>query len=403
MRARVFKVSAVCLFLFGLFCSQALSQPKEVLIGDVEPLTGALAYNGNLMRNGGLLAMEMINAAGGIKSLGGAKLKMSFGDSQGKPEIGASEAERLIREKAVALIGSYQSSVGLATTQIAERAGIPHLVSSGGVQQMTERGFKNTFRICPAFDFESQCYVDYVLQMAKEKGVDLKTAVLVHENTAFGTDISKYLNQKLPAAGLKILADIAYPYNTGDLTSEVTKIKALNPDLLVATTYYPDGILLIRAMKELGIKPKVFNSCVGSAFSKPGFVKEMGKLAEGLMDLNYGYNATTPSSKKIFAAYEKKYNSKMSNESAHGYAAVQVLADALERAKSTSSDKVRAALAETNLNDSILPVKGALRFDKSGQANVWPVFFQVLNSEIEVIWPKEFLTSNAVFPMKYTW
>lgn len=312
MKAGVcFKISAVCFFVLGLCCNVVLAQPKEILIGDVEPLTGALAYNGNLMRNGGMLAMEMINASGGIRSLQGAKLKMSFGDSQGKPEIGASEAERLIREKAVALIGAYQSSVGLATTQIAERAGIPHIVNSGGVQQMTERGFKNTFRVCPAFDFETQCYVEYVLQMAKDKNVDLKTVVLVHENTAFGTDISKYLNQKFPAAGLKILADISYPYNTGDLTSEVTKIKALNPDLLVATTYYPDGILLLRAMKELGVKPKVFNSCVGSAFSKPQFVKEMGRMAEGLMDLNYGYNATVPSGKKIFAAYEKQYGSKM--------------------------------------------------------------------------------------------
>ena len=396
--------SMCCIGLLVLaLCSIGAAKDKEILVGDIEPLTGGLAFNGSLMRNGGMLAAEHINSRGGIKSLGGRKLKLIFGDSQGKPEIGASEAERLIRNGVIALIGAYQSSVGLATTQAAERARIPHIISSGGVQQMTERGFKYVFRINPGFDFETQCYVDYLVALAKESGIELKTAVLIHENTAFGTDIASYLSKKLPGAGIKVLSNIAYPYNTGDLTAEVTKIKALNPDLVVATTYYPDGILLIRAMQALKVRPKVFNSCVGSAFSKPSFVKLMGEMAEGLMDLNYGYNLNSPKTQKVFEAYEKKYQSKMSNESAHGYAAVEILADALERAGSTESEKLRQALTQTNFAESLLPIKGNLKFDNKGQGNAWPVFFQVQNGKIEVVSPREFSTAKSIFPMKYKW
>jgi branched-chain amino acid transport system substrate-binding protein len=407
MKRSTFKTASllVCVGAFLVFslCGFVEAKDPEIVVGEVEPLTGILAYGGNQMRQGGMLAVEEINANGGIKSMAGAKLKLMYGDSQGKPEIGASEAERLIREGAVALIGAYQSSVGLATTQAAERARVPHIVSSGGVQKMTERGFKYTFRICPGFDFETQCYVDYVLALARESNVKIETTALIHENTAFGTDIARYLGKKFPRVGVQVLANIAYPYNTGDLTAEVTKIKALNPDLVVATTYYPDGILLLRAMKELRVKPTVFNSCVGSAFSKPSFVKEMGDLSEHLMDLNYGYNLNSPIAKKVFAAYEKKYGQKMSNEAAHGYEAVKILADALERGKSAEQEKVRQALAKTNYNGSILPVKGALKFDAKGQANCWPVFFQIQGQEIQVVWPDEFSTAKPVFPMEYKW
>jgi branched-chain amino acid transport system substrate-binding protein len=133
--------------LVGGFPYVVRAKPKEVLIGTIHPLSGGLAQAGNGLKTGVVLAAEEINRAGGIKSLGGAKLKLIHADSGGKPEIGVSEAERLIKEGVVATFGCYQSSVTFAVTQIHEKYKTPFLITLAISEKILQRGFKYTFRV----------------------------------------------------------------------------------------------------------------------------------------------------------------------------------------------------------------------------------------------------------------
>src|SRR5476649_153837 len=129
----------------------ARAQAAPVKIGVLHPVTGFLAYSGNLCRVGARLAVDEINAAGGIKSLGGARLEAAYADAQSKPEVGVSEVEKMNEAGVSAIVGSYASAICLATTQAAAKYNIPHVVDVGVADQIVERGLKNIFRFAPGY------------------------------------------------------------------------------------------------------------------------------------------------------------------------------------------------------------------------------------------------------------
>ena len=260
------------------------AQPKEILVGSIHPLTGPLAPDGASVANGCQLAIEQKNAAGGIKSLGGAKIKLVNADHQFKPQVGAAEAERLIREGAVALLGAFASAVAMQTSQIAEKHGIPHIVTVAVADEITERGFKTTFRVQPnATDMAVQS-VKYVREVCTLKGVNFKTVAALHENT-FGTALFNRVAKAAPQYGFEIVGNIPYAARAADLTTEINKLKAMNADLIFDSGYLNDGLLKMRTYRDLRVEPKggiigVANGC----YSNPTFIKELGKVAEAIMD-----------------------------------------------------------------------------------------------------------------------
>ncbi|HEY5899499.1 MAG TPA: ABC transporter substrate-binding protein, partial [Burkholderiales bacterium] len=127
------------------------AQANTIKVGVLHPVTGFLAYSGNLSRLGAQMAIDDINKAGGIKSLGGAKLEAVLGDAQSKPEVGAAEVEKMNEAGVSAIVGAYASAICLATTQAAAKHNIPHVVDVGVADQIVERGLKNTFRFAPGY------------------------------------------------------------------------------------------------------------------------------------------------------------------------------------------------------------------------------------------------------------
>ena len=146
------------------------AQPAEVIIGHIHPLSGFLGYLGNQLKNGCELAVEEINAAGGIKSLDGAKIKLLTADSEGKPDLSIPAVEKLDREGVVAVTGCLQSSVTIVATQVAEKQRVPFVVSVAVADNVTERGFKYTFRIQPNAAQMGAQTVQYISEIAKQAG-----------------------------------------------------------------------------------------------------------------------------------------------------------------------------------------------------------------------------------------
>ncbi len=374
--------------------SKSASADKEILIGSIHPLTGGMAYEGNNVVHAQQLAIDEINKAGGIKALGGRKLKLATGDSQGQPDKAASEAQRLIQEKVVALTGTFQSSATQTATQESERAKVPFVVTVAATKTLMERGFKYSFRIQPNTAIFAS---DFVRAIKSVNDGSIKTAVIIHENSLNGTFLTDSIKQLFPETGIKLLDTVAYAASTATMSSEVTKLQSLMPDLLVTIGYFQDQSLLMKELNERKIKFKVTVGVANALTSDVKFPRDFGAFADGIMDINYRWAPTKPRTQKVLADFKAAFNEDMTPHAIFGYTSVYVLADALERAGSTDGSKLRDALAATKLEDHILPM-GPIMFDEKGEnANAQAILSQIQSGTHKIVFPLEYADSKIVF------
>ncbi len=372
--------------------------PPEIAIGHIHPLSGFLAFDGQEMKNAVMFGVKQVNDAGGIKSLGGAKLKLLDGDSEGKPEKAISEVERLHRAGAVAITGCYQSAVTIVATQTAEKLGVSFVVGVGSAEDITKRGFKFTFRVQPTSSMFVEQGLRYITEIASAANEKLKTIAYLHENTQFGTSLADFTVEFAPKFGLEVSSRVPYSTKAADFSTEVGKIKAANADLIFDSGYFGDGVRVLRAMRSMRVKTKGIVGIANGAFSHPKFIEELGELAENVMDSNYQINPISSFAKETLASFKATFNSNMSPSMVYGYQPVPVIADAIERAKSVDRDAIRQALSQTNFTRHILP-QGPIVFGPDGQnKNATTLLMQILNKKIEEVWPKEYATAKVVFP-----
>lgn len=374
------------------------ASPQDIPVGHIHPLSGFLGFDGQELRNGLRLAVKEINDKGGIKSLGGAKLKLLDADSEGKPELAVSAVERLKREGAVAVMGAYQSSVTLVASQQAERLQIPFVVTVAVADEVTTRGFKYTFRVQPNAEQMAAQTVQYIKEIAQAAGETVKTIAYLHDDTAFGVSLSGHVVNFSPKYGMEVIIRVPYSPRAADVSTEVGKIKAASADVIMATGYFGDGVRVLKTMRDMRVRAKGIIGCGNGAFTHPKFVVELGSMTEHVMDGNYRANPRSPLAQKAFDHYRESFGADMGPSTVFAYQPVYVLADALERAKSTKPDAVREALAATDIKDHILP-QGPIVFGPDGQnKNAQAAMMQVLGGKIVVVWPAQYSEANFVFP-----
>ena len=400
------------ILIFTVFILVSLSAPsnamakEDIIIGMAEPMTGAMAVIGQSSKRGQEFAVEKINASGGIKSLGGAKLVLLPGDTQGKPEIGMSEIERLIKNGAKVLTGCYQSGVTFAATQVAEKNKVPFVISMSIADGILERDFKYVFRTQYSSSIAANKTIEYAVALGKAYGNEVKSVGLIYENTLFGKSTADGLKIAIEKAGLKMVADISYPAKALDLSSEVSKIKAANPDVLIPISYVTDAILLTRTLAAMKVNFVAMVGSANSGFTDPAYIKSLGTLAEYTYNVVPRYDSKNPEAIKIAAAFKEKYGVYFDLTATYGYVAVMVIADALERAKSTNSDKILKALQETDITDpsiNILPQKG-IKYGKVGKMtnqNIYAdvIVEQILDGELHPVYPPKYATKKPVWPV----
>jgi len=179
------------------------AQGAPVKVGILHPVSGALSYSGQQGRVGATFAVEEINAAGGIKSLGGAKIDAVLGDAQSTPEGGNAEVEKMNSAGVAAIVGGFASGICLATTQTAARYDLPYVVDVGVTDAIVTRGLKNTFRFGPGFGVIAKTALANLIAINEKAGKPAKTAMIVHEDSAFGSGLAKLLNEQLPPQGVR--------------------------------------------------------------------------------------------------------------------------------------------------------------------------------------------------------
>ena len=368
------------------------SDSKVIKIGSVHPLTGNYAYEAQSIINSQKLAIEEINAAGGIASMGGAKLELVVGDSQASADTGASETERLISEGCSILTGTFQSGVTLTCMQKAEQNEVPFLVTVSNNVSMFENGFEWCFRIQPNADVFAQDFIEYISAVKTD---DIQTAVLIHEDSLTGTDSGDIISANMESTGIELLDRITYSASTSTLSTEVTKIADLNPDLLITIGYFADTSLLVKELNERGIKIKMVCGVANGGISDSKFISDFGDTVENFLDLNYRFNPNSEKTRALLESYREKYSDEMSVHAVWGYESIYVIADALERAGSSNPEEVRDAMKTTNITDHVLAQSGAITFDAKGEnVNAAGVLVQIQDGKHVVVYPTEFAESE---------
>lgn len=363
---------------------------SEIKIGTLYPVSGDLAKLGDQCLSGVKLAVEEINAAGGIKSMGGAKLTLVEADSQGKPDVAISEVERLAQQDNVAaILGTYQSSVALPATQAAERQQVPMLITTAVADAITDKGYKYIFRICPKASWYAKDQIAFCQAMPDLGGPTIKTVALLHEDTDFGQSTSEGQIKYAEEAGLEIVANVAYAASSADLTTQVSKIKAANPDIVLTTTYLNDSILIAQARETLGMKQIFFDAAGGTV--DPQFIKTLGDAAENwLTEIEFAPDSSD-TSKELNAAYKAKYGVDMTGNGMDGYQGVYVLAKALEDAGSADRAKLKDAIANVKMvagTDRVVIPTEEITFTPDGEIANAPLYVvQIQKGIFETLFP----------------
>ena len=382
---------------------------ENVKIGNIEPMSGPSASLGQQGKAAREMAVEEINAAGGIKSLGGMKLELIYADSESKPEKGVAEAERLINtEKVHLLTGCWNSAVTYPTTAVAERYGIPFVVPVSVADKITEQGFKTVFRIAAKDSWWTRDQFAFLKDMQAEFNTPVKKLAFVYENGDWGTGFAAQWKKLAEEGGYEVVLDEPYPSTSTDLSPVVQKIKRAKPDVLLLTSNAADAILLTNTLAEYNVQLKAIIGS-GGGHADPSFMKAVGKNAAQIYDIGeWETDVNKPGAKEANDKYKAKNGQNLSGEAVDAYLAIYVIKDALERAGSLEPAKILEALRATDLSSGPGMIVGydKVAFDETGQnKHAALVIVQVNDTgnglERITVWPKSARRAgyNPVFPM----
>lgn len=374
----------------------AVAQGKAVNVGVILPLSGANAQFGVNSRNGIELVADEINAAGGIKSLGGARINLVVADSTSTPTTAANVAQRLLSQNdVVAILGAFASSLTIAISEVTERRGVPLLTMSFS-DQITGRGFENIFQVVAKASVLGKAQFDGTVAIAAASGQKLERIAIMYEDTAYGTSQAAGLREGAKAAGVQMVMDDAYPLGITDVTPLINKLRASGAQAVFPVSYLNDSLQIIRAMRQQRITIPAIGGAAGYVI--PDFEKGLGEFAEGVLSISPANYDLAPD---LTERFRKRYGYFMVHEALEHAVCMDVLAQAMEKAKSAKPDDLRKALHGARFEGGWTKAMtgGAVQFDKTGLNTLSvPVMVQWRNKELVTVWPSDVAKAKAVWP-----
>ena len=383
-------VSFAVAFLATFFAGSLFAQ--EVKFSIPLPLTGTNAKFGEIEKRSYEIALEEINAKGGVK---GKKIVLVFEDSQGKPEVARSIAEKLIDvKKQPVIFGEYSSSCSKAIAAVAEERKTPYLVVTGATDDITQQNYKYVFRLNPTNAYYASGLMSFFKEVVKPSSI-----AILYESSDFGTSGAEDMVKQAEKFPMKVLAKEQYEKGAIDFKPILSKVKSEKPDVIYMVSYVMDASLLIRQIKELRIDAKLYAG--GAAgFAIPEFIQSAKEAAEYVVTATlWSPQVVYPGAKEFAEKYKKLYEDYPSYHGAEAYSALYIIKDVLTRAKSWTPSDVRAAMKATSMTTAF----GPIRFeDKEGYTNqnfMDTLVLQVINGQFETIWPQKYATKKYVYPI----
>lgn len=369
MNPRLLRFFALAL-LSALGASAAATDP--IKIGHYASLTGKDAAFGVATRKGVLLALEEINAKGGIL---GRKAEYVVEDIQSKQGESATAVKKLIsRDKVVAVIGANASANSLEAGPICQNAKIPMMAISSTNERVTAIG-DYIFRICFIDPFQGAVLAKFAHGSLKAKRVALLTAT----NSPYSVGLSAVMRERFTALGGEIVAEQKYAEGDKDFRAQLTAVRTAKPDVIAATGFYSEAALICIQARSLGLNVPIIG---GDGWEAPQLTELGGKAVEGTYYCTYfSADNHAPEVRSFVQRYQKRWNNeKPEGVSALGYDAMYVIAAAMERAGTTDSPKFRDALAATKNFEG---VTGKTTIDEKRNSQKAAVMLAVKNGKSE--------------------
>jgi len=407
MHMRTLIVSAIVMGLLLMGGGPLAAADGTLKIGAPQPMTGSDAPFGDKFKKAYSLAVEEINAAGGVN---GKKIEVVIEDHQAKNALAATVAEKLIaQEKVLILTGGRASGQAVEIASVAQRLKTPYLVDHPSADIITAKGFEWVFRNNPTGSIYPQAFNKFISDVP---GAMPKSAAVIYDNTVFGKTIANSAMTFLKSKNVPIVNDEAYPVNTLDFKPVVTKAKANNPDfVLMVAVSTTDAILLTRHAKEIGLKPRAFVG-FGGGFGVEDFAKQLGALSENVFSsAAWSGNPNDPKVKAFYDKFHSRFGIYPKEHEVEGYSAIYIIADAMKRAKLTGNlDADRDAIRQALLQTDMTTVFGKVKFgnwagplgDQYTNQNIYSpehsVMAQWRGGKLLNVWPKDNAETNYIFP-----
>jgi len=370
----------------------ALAAAQTVKVGAVVPLTGRYGGLGAQVRAGYEIAVEQINAAGGV-TVSGKKMpiEVTLLDDESDATKTVSRMETLAAQGVVAYLGGAGSDLHAAAASVAEKNKVPYLGIAFALHKIHEQGFRYLFSPF----FKSPDIGPFTAELLKTipAGERPKTAAILQEKTDWGREMTTTWTDAGKEAGYTVAVVGEYAPGAKDFSDLILKAKGAGVDLVLGLPTPPDGMTIVKQMKELGYTPKM--TILVRAPDPPIWTKNLGKDGDFVLLAPGWHNAVkAPGVKELNEASQKKIGRPADPLTGPAYACVQILSAAIGRAGSLDRDKVRDAIAATDMTTVIGPVK----FRTDGTGIVSAVFLQWLNGKQELVFPKDAATAPLGYP-----
>jgi branched-chain amino acid transport system substrate-binding protein len=388
------------------------AQPRTFKIGLIHPVTGPLAEPGQACRLGAQMAADAINAAGGIKSMGGARLELLLGDTQTKPDVGRAEAERVVNAGAQFLMGSFDSGSTAAMVPVAQQRRVPFLVDIAAADPITanvakavrdgQQKVQYVYRNFPTGSTFGRKAVQYFDEIFREAGVSPKRVVLMYCNDLFGQNSARGFQAAHAAAkpGWDIVEVIPWPEPPQDLSTEVSRAKAARPDVIAPITRPASAQLLLPEIRKQRIDMMGVVSPGGPGLYEAGQIAALKENLEYVMASVPWPNFKNARTNAVAEEYRKRAAGKtFDTNSGYSYDGMFVIADVLERARSADADAIVEATRKTDYTGGLMQYGGPIVFNEVGDnPNAIPTMIQVLGQKPVAVWPRDAALQKFVFP-----
>jgi branched-chain amino acid transport system substrate-binding protein len=388
------------------------AQTPTIKIGVIHPVTGPLAEPGQACRAGAVMGADEINAAGGIKALGGARLELLLGDTQSKPDVARPEAERLANAGAQLLMGAFSSGDSAAIVPVAQQRQIPFLIDVSAADPITANVAKSVkegqqkvqyvYRNFPTGSMFGQRAVKFMSDIFTEAGVAPKRVVLMYANDLFGQVQARSFQAAHKAVGpaWDIVEVIPWPEPPADLSTEVSKLKAAKPDIIAPITRPASALLLLPEIARQRVDAMGIIGPGSPGLYEVGQIEKLKEDLEFVMDNVPWPNFKNPRTRRVAEEYAKRTGGKtLATDSVFSYDTIHVVADVLERAKSTKPDAVVDAIKQTRFAGNLAVSLGPVVFNEIGDnPNASTAMIQILGQKPVVVWPKDSAEQKFVLP-----
>jgi len=428
---RILMVFVGVLAIFGLMIPSGAMAVKEVKIGVIYPLTGGAAAAGRELRAGAELAAKIANNVmsnidmtmaknAGIKSLGGAKIKLIFKDHQGNPTLGADLAKKLILDDKVdGILGCYFSSVTKTVSAVCEQYGVPMINGSSTSPALTTRGFKWFWRTTPHDKWFTKDLFELLkgLTEGKVRGVpavpkkDLMNLASACEKTEWGSHVSGLIKDFAKQYGFRLRKSLLYAAKSADLSSEVRSLKAARPDVMLFASYTSDAILMVKTLKAQKAQPKIIWG-QDAGFEKPEFRNTLGDSIVGILTRTVFLPKVVEIKKlagQVNALYKAKTGNDLGGASARAFTGLQTWVHVLEKAGSTRPADIQRAANSIYIPGKELVVPWAgIKFSTTGDELGQNILGSGLIGQyqkqkdgtigLEIVYPFDVSSADMIYP-----